>query len=77
MKIEPAKETPKAELFHAFRLNGHIPVQRNSRSGYIPVLCSLKKRLQRNEAEVVVYGGVWWCTVRWCMVVYGSNFVAI
>ena len=39
LKIEPAGVTPKDEVMHEFRLNGHVPILRNSRRGYIIVIC--------------------------------------
>lgn len=38
-KVTPAGETPKEEIFEVFRSHQHEPRQRNSRSGYIQVLC--------------------------------------
>lgn len=38
-KVTPAGETPKDEIFEVFCSHQHNPRQRNSRSGYIQVLC--------------------------------------
>ena len=38
-KVTPAGETPHDEIFEVFRSHQHNPRQRNSRSGYIQVLC--------------------------------------
>ena len=38
-KVTPAGETPHDEIFDVFLSQGHNPRQRNSRSGYIQVLC--------------------------------------
>jgi hypothetical protein len=36
---DAAHATIKAQMFHAFRLQGHDPIQRNCRVGYIDVWC--------------------------------------
>lgn len=42
MRLQPQGQTPKAEVFKVFCAYGHIPLNRNSRAGYLIVRCKFK-----------------------------------
>ena len=72
LKIEPAANTPAAEVKHAFILNGHSPILRSSRSGNIRITCQPGKKkcdavccVSRNQRDG------WYVTV--CDVAVGSR----
>ena len=72
LKIEPAANTPEAEVKHAFLSNGHSPILRNSRPGNIRIICKPGKKnctavcgVSRNQRDG------WYVT--YCDVAVGSR----